>query len=344
MRKRFGCVVGLLILVWACDRCETKPKAVQAPKKAPAAPAEEPVKALRRLAKLDMPRVLLGRRLYHDKALSGDGTIACVTCHSLDHGGAEPRPVSVGIGGQKGPINSPTVLNAVYNFRQFWDGRAADLVEQAAGPVENPIEMGHSFPAIEKAFAANASYAKAFQEVYKDAPKKAHIVDAIAAYEAALITPSPFDAYLDGQQNAISEDAKAGYAAFKEVGCTACHNGVLLGGQMYQKMGLVKDYFAARGTPITEADLGRYNVTKEEGDKHRFKVPTLRNVALTPPYLHDGSQESLEAVIALMATYQLGKTLTPEQVAKIKVFLESLNGTLPDYARPPVAAVASAAL
>ena len=280
-----------------------------------------------------MDKVLLGRSLYFDTALSGDGTVACATCHMLEHGGAEPRKTSAGIGGQIGPINSPTVLNSSYNFVQFWDGRAKDLQEQAAGPVENPIEMGTKWEDVVKRLAKNEEYAATFAKLYEDGITKANTTDAIAEYEKSLITPSRFDAYLKGDATAITDAEKQGYATFKEVGCTACHSGINVGGAMFQKLGLVKDYFADRGTPITDADLGRYNVTKQDYDKYFFKVPTLRNVELTAPYLHDGSQATLEDTVRVMGTYQLGRELTDAQVNSIVTFLKSLTGELPAHAK-----------
>jgi cytochrome c peroxidase len=253
----------------------------------------------------------------------------------LDHGGAEPRKTSTGIRGQIGPINSPTVLNSGFNFVQFWDGRAKDLQEQAAGPVENPIEMGAKWDKVVERLKKNEEYAKAFAKLYPDGVTKDNATDAIAEYEKSLITPSRFDAYLRGDADAINEAEKRGYATFKEVGCTACHTGVIAGGTMFQKMGLVKDYFVDRGTPVTEADLGRFNVTKNPAEKHFFKVPTLRNVELTPPYLHDGSRETLEETVQVMGKYQLGRDLTDAQVNSIVTFLKSLTGELPAHARMP---------
>jgi cytochrome c peroxidase len=306
-------------------------KAAAEPEK-PAAPTE-PILPLPDSADVDMDKVLLGRSLYFDTALSGDGTVSCATCHMLEHGGAEPRKTSTGIGGQIGPINSPTVLNSSYNFVQFWDGRAKDLQEQAAGPVENPSEMGSKWDDVVKRLAKNEEYVTAFAKLYEDGITKANTTDAIAEYEKSLITPSRFDAYLKGDDSAITDAEKKGYATFKEVGCTACHSGINVGGAMFQKMGLVKDYFADRGTPITDADLGRYNVTKQDYDKHFFKVPTLRNVELTSPYLHDGSQATLEGTVRVMGTYQLGRELTDAQVNSIVTFLKSLTGELPAHAK-----------
>lgn len=294
----------------------------------------EPILPLPDSVDVNMDKVLLGRSLYFDTALSGDGTVACATCHMLDHGGAEPRKTSTGIAGQIGPINSPTVLNASYNFVQFWDGRAKDLQEQAAGPVENPIEMGAKWPNVVERLKKNEEYVAAFAKLYEDGITKDNTTDAIAEYEKSLITPSRFDAYLKGDDTAITEAEKEGYATFKEVGCTACHSGILAGGSMFQKLGLLKDYFKDRGTEITEADLGRFNVTKNEADKHFFKVPTLRNVELTSPYLHDGSRATLEETVKVMGTYQLGRDLTDAQVNSIVAFLKTLTGTLPAHAKP----------
>jgi len=299
----------------------------------PAAPSE-PILPLPDSVDVNMDKVLVGRSLYFDTALSGDGTVSCATCHMLEHGGAEPRKTSTGIGGQIGPINSPTVLNSSYNFVQFWDGRAKDLQEQAAGPVENPIEMGTKWDDVVKRLAKNEEYAATFAKLYDDGITKDNVTDAIAEYEKSLITPSRFDAYLKGDQDAITDAEKQGYQTFKEVGCTACHSGINVGGAMFQKMGLVKDYFKDRGTPITEADLGRFNVTKNESEKHFFKVPTLRNVELTSPYLHDGSRATLEETVKVMGTYQLGRELTDAQVNSIVAFLKTLTGTLPAHAKP----------
>ena len=300
----------------------------------PEVPDIGPIQPLPNTVAVNMEKVLLGRSLYHDTILSGDGTVSCATCHMLDHGGAEPRKTSTGIGGQVGPINSPTVLNSGYNFVQFWDGRAKDLQEQAAGPVENPIEMGAKWENVVKRLKKNKEYTESFAKLYEDGVTKDNVTDAIAEYEKSLITPSRFDKYLLGDETAITDDEKKGYATFREVGCTACHTGIIVGGTMFQKMGLVNDYFADRGTPITDADLGRYNVTKNPADKHFFKVPTLRNVELTPPYLHDGSRETLEETVQVMGKYQLGRDLSEEQVGSIVAFLKSLTGELPAHAKP----------
>lgn len=336
--------ITTLALALAITGCSKKAAEREIPPPAPAAVdkaepkpavAAEPILPLPQTVDVNMDKVVLGRRLFHDGLLSSDGKVSCATCHTLDHGGAEPRKTSVGVKGQVGPINSPTVLNASFNIAQFWDGRAKDLQEQAAGPVANPIEMGETWDNVVKKVGKDKKYAKAFGALYPDGVTQDNITDAIAEYEKSLITPSRFDAYLRGDQAAITAEEKKGYADFKEAGCLACHVGVLAGGNMYQKMGLVRNYFAERGGEITEADLGRFNHTKNPVDKHFFKVPTLRNVELTSPYLHDGSQDTLEGTVKLMGRYQLGKELSDEQVASIVLFLKSLTGELPAHARMP---------
>lgn len=291
--------------------------------------------------RVDMTKAALGRRLFFDTRLSGDGTLSCSSCHSFDHGGADPRPASIGIGGAIGPINTPTVLNASLNFVQFWDGRAADLREQARGPVTNPIEMGSSFDRVVAVLAADPVTVASFRALYSDGITEGNIVDAIAEYEALLITPAPFDAFLRGDQAALSTDQRAGFELFKTVGCASCHRGVNLGGTMYQRLGVVREYFGRElGRPLTDADNGRFNVTRRAADRHRFKVPTLRNVALTPPYLHDGSLATLNEAVLLMGQHQLGRDLDGEQVRLLVSFLGSLTGKLPEFARMP-ATVAS---
>ncbi len=331
-------VVLAAVAVMGCTKKDPPAPAAEqteaAQEQKPAVAAVEPILPLPSSVDVDMDKVVLGRSLYHDTMLSGDGTVACVTCHSLDHGGAEPRKTSKGIGGQIGPINSPTVLNSGYNFVQFWDGRAKDLQEQAEGPVANPAEMGANWDEVVQRLSENKEYAAAFAKLYDDGVTQANTTDAIAEYEKSLITPSRFDKFLLGDQNAITDAERKGYATFKEVGCTACHTGINVGGTMFQKMGLVKDYFADRGTPLTDADMGRFNVSKNPAEKHFFKVPSLRNIELTPPYLHDGSQETLESTVKIMGTYQLGRELTDAQVNSIVTFLKSLTGELPAHAKP----------
>ena len=338
-QMKWALIVLAAIAVMGCTKKETPAPAAEetaaVEEEKPAIPAVEPIKPLPNSVNVNMDKVLLGRSLFHDTALSGDGTISCATCHMLDHGGAEPRKTSTGIRGQVGPINSPSVLNAGYNFAQFWDGRAKDLQEQAAGPVENPIEMGAKWDKVVERLGKNAEYVTAFAKLYDDGITKDNATDAIAEYEKSLITPSRFDKFLLGDETAITDAEKKGYATFKEAGCTACHAGIVAGGTMFQRMGLVNDYFKDRGTRVTKADLGRFNVTKNAADKHFFKVPTLRNVELTSPYLHDGSRATLEETVQVMGKYQLGQDLSDAQINSIVTFLKSLTGELPAHAKPP---------
>ncbi|MFT5355900.1 MAG: cytochrome c peroxidase [Polyangiales bacterium] len=285
---------------------------------------------------IDMDKVVLGRRLYHDGILSGDGSVSCASCHNVAAGGAEPRRTSFGMNNAVGPINSPTTLNAWNHIAQFWDGRAADLQEQAGGPVENPGEMGATFNEVVPRIEGDEWYASHFADVYpEEGVTKNSITDAIAEYERALLTPGPFDAWLAGDDEAMSEEAVAGYRLFEEVGCTTCHQGAAVGGTMFMKMGLVHNYFEERGGELTEADMGRFNHTGDEAHRHHFKVPTLRNIALTAPYFHDGSEDDLGNAVRTMAHVQLGRELEDAEVASIVSFMNELTGELPEYALVP---------
>ena len=288
--------------------------------------ASEPVTPLPQSIKVNQAKAKLGQALFFDPVLSHDGTITCATCHDLQNGGDDGLKVSFGIHGQKGVVNAPTVYNAVFNFRQFWDGRAKDLQEQAEGPVENPVEMGSSFKEV-IAKLKKSKYKKLFDAIYKDGITKENITDAIAEYEKTLITPnSRFDKYLRGDKNALTKDEKEGYELFKSKGCVSCHNGENIGGNLYNKFGI----FQKTGSKW----LGRYNVTHRERDKYFFKVPSLRNVARTAPYFHDGRTYSLKKAVEIMSLYQLGRHITKEEIKKIVAFLHSLNGELPKNIEP----------
>jgi cytochrome c peroxidase len=288
--------------------------------------ADEPIKPLPLKLTLDARKVELGKALFHDKRLSKDNSIACASCHDLAKGGADGKPTAVGIGGQVGPINTPTVLNSSFNFRQFWNGRAATLEEQAAGPVHNPGEMGSNWDEVLAKLRQDAALVGKFTAVYKDGLKPANIQDAIATFESSLVTPSRFDRFLRGDLKAINENEARGYQLFKSYGCVACHQGVNVGGNMYQQFGVMDEYFKVRGKPITEADLGRYAVTKLDSDRHVFKVPSLRNVELTAPYFHDGATRTLEEAVDVMFRYQLGRTAPASDKNLIVQFLKTLTG------------------
>lgn len=274
---------------------------------------------------LDENKVALGKMLYHDKRLSKNHDISCNSCHMLDKYGVDSEKTSPGHKGQRGDRNSPTVYNAAMHVAQFWDGRAADVVEQAKGPVLNPVEM--AMPGEDQVVTVLKSipgYEEPFKKAFpgEDDPiTYQHMADAIGEFERTLVTPAPFDAYMKGDVKALTDEQVAGFDLFVTTGCTTCHAGPGLGGHMYQKLGLINAY-------ETE-DEGRKKVTGKDEDLHVFKVPSLRNVAKTGPYFHDGSIATLDEAVKLMAHHQVGKDLTDDQVKSIVAFLESLTGELP---------------
>lgn len=291
-----------------------------------AAQLDEPIKPVALDPRLDAKKVALGDQLFHDKRLSKDNSVSCASCHNLSRGGADSLATSVGIRGAKGPINAPTVFNSSLNFRQFWDGRVASLEEQAAAPVHNPVEMGSSWAEVLAKLAQDPALTASFKASYADGLSAKNIQDAIAVFERSLVTPNArFDKYLKGDKAALSADEVKGYQLFKAYGCVACHQGVNVGGNMFQTFGVMGDYFAKRGG-VTAADLGRYNVTKNEADKHVFKVPSLRNVAVTAPYFHDGSAKTLPDAVDVMFKYQLGRPASAQDKDLIVKFLYTLTG------------------
>lgn len=281
----------------------------------------EPITPLPESFKTDPAKVALGKALFFDPILSRDATVSCASCHDLFNGGDDGKVFSDGIHKQKGTINSPTVLNAVFNFRQFWDGRARDLKSQAEGPIENPVEMGNSFENVIKTLT-HSHYKAKFEALYQEGITKESITDAIAEFEKTLITPdNPFDNYLRGDESALTKTELEGYSLFKSKGCIACHHGQNVGGNMFNKFGLL--------ISIDDDNLGRFNVTQNNNDKQVFKVPSLRNVAKTAPYFHNGSADTLKKAVYFMAKHQVGRPISEEEVDKIIAFLKSLSGKLP---------------
>lgn len=286
----------------------------------------EPIRPIPLTVTLDSDKVQLGQRLFRDPQLSRDNTVACISCHDLENGGTDHLKRPIGIGGAIGDVNTLTVFNSANNFALFWDGRAETLEDQIDGPLNNPKEMGFSWEGVIKRLEKDASYVAEFARIYPQGITTETIKDAIATFERSLVTPnSRFDQYLHGDSAAITDDEKRGYQNFKSYGCIACHQGMNVGGNMFQIFGVMADYFADRGD-VTKADFGRFNVTGNENDRHRFRVPSLRNVAKTAPYFHDGSAETLEQAIMIMARYQLGRTIPLEDVALIEKFLHTLSG------------------
>ncbi len=281
--------------------------------------------------KLDKQKVRLGRILFLDKRLSADNTISCSSCHDLRHAGQDGRAVAVGINGSEGTVNSPTVFNSGFGFRQFWDGRAASLEEQVEGPVHNPIEMGSNWEEVITKLSRDHKLVAEFESIWSDGITTGNIQAAIAEFERSLITPnSPFDRYLKGDASALTDKEKQGWRLFRDLGCISCHQGVGIGNNMYANLGVMDHYFSNIGRPLTKSDLGRFNVTGDEMDRHVFKVPGLRNVALTAPYFHDGSITTLDKVVYTMARYQLGISLDKKQIEYLVAFLTSLTGEFPE--------------
>ncbi len=269
--------------------------------------------------------VALGKKLYFETKLSSTGTQSCNSCHNLNGGNAGVDNMVTSEGAVKGNFgnrNSPTTLNAGFHFVQFWDGRAIDLKEQAKGPILNPVEMGmKDEKTVVKVISSVPEYKTMFAEAYSEAKDKItydNLANAIAAFERTLVSKSRFDDYLAGDKNAINSDEKKGMALFMESGCNTCHGGALLGGNMYQKMGLINPYSNIK-------DLGRFEVTKNEADKFMFKVPSLRNVGKTAPYFHDGAVKDLNEAVKQMAWMQLNKKLTDAEISSIVKFLISLS-------------------
>ncbi|MET0101130.1 MAG: cytochrome-c peroxidase [Sedimenticola sp.] len=292
---------------------------------------DEPIRPIPREHGQDLRKVSLGDMLFHDVRLSRDDSISCAHCHKLARGGTDGLSRSIGVSGAVGNIKAPTVYNSRFNLAQFWDGRAANLHEQAGGPVNNPIEMASNWEQVISKLKRDQDYTRRFNELYADGITEQNIRDAITSFEHTLITvDSPFDRWLRGDANALGERELEGYELFKSYGCISCHQGVNVGGNMFQRMGALGDYFSERGMAITEADRGRFNVTGRDDDLYFFKVPSLRLAAINSPYFHDGSVQDLDEAVRVMGLYQLGRKIPEQHVALIIDFLQSLVGNHPD--------------
>jgi cytochrome c peroxidase len=283
----------------------------------------EPIQPIPLNVELSEAKVELGKKLFHDPILSKDNSLACAGCHDLEKGGVDHLPRSIGINKKEGEINAPTVFNSGFNFRQFWDGRSETLEDQIGGPLANSKEMNNSWEEVIQRLSSHKEYNQFFSMIYVDGVTTNNIKNALAEFEKSLYTPnSRFDQFLRGDSNALTEEEKKGYQLFKDNGCIACHQGMNIGGNMYQTFGVFGNYFQERGN-TTNADNGLYNLTGNEQDRYKFKVPSLRNVALTAPYFHDGSVDTLERAISIMAKYQLGRNLEEEEIQPIAAFLRT---------------------
>jgi cytochrome c peroxidase len=296
------------------------------------AAADEPITPIAPAKVTDTALVELGKKLYFDPRLSKSGFISCNSCHNLSMGGTDNLKTSIGHNWQQGPINSPTVLNASMNIAQFWDGRAADLKEQAGGPIANPGEMASTHALAIDVLRSIPAYVAEFKSAFRSGDDRINIdkvTTAIAAFEETLVTPnSRFDLWLKGDKTAISKQELAGYELFRDSGCVACHNGAAVGGNSFQKMGLVADYKTKNKAE------GRVAVTGADADRFNFKVPTLRNVDMTYPYFHDGEAATLTQAVDIMGKLQLGREFTKEENANIVAFLKTLTGDQPHFTLP----------
>ena len=292
--------------------------------------AKEPIEPIAPPKEINLAQAELGKKLYFDPRLSKSGFISCNSCHNLSMGGTDNLKTSIGHNWHKGPINAPTVLNSSMNVAQFWDGRAADLKEQAGGPIANPGEMAFTHTLAVDMLQSIPGYVNEFELVFDtDEITIDHVTQAIAEFEKTLVTPnSRFDQWLLGDKDALNAKEEAGYKLFKESGCAGCHNGAAVGGNTFQKMGVIEPY---KSTSPAE---GRSAVTGKDADRFMFKVPTLRNVELTYPYFHDGEAETLTEAVDIMGRLQLGKKFNDEENAKIVAFLKTLTGDQPSFMLP----------
>jgi cytochrome c peroxidase len=274
-------------------------------------------------------QIALGKMLFFDPRLSKHHDVSCNTCHPLDRAGTDHRSTSIGTEKRLGKRNAPTVFNTAHHVAQFWDGRAADLEQQALGPLLAPDEMAMVEPhVVDHTMQHIPGYVVAFGEAFPGEPiDLPHVARALAAFERTLVTPTRWDRYLGGDRTALTRAELEGFKTFADLGCVQCHTGELVGGSMFQKVGLVEPW-------PDQADQGRYEVTHLDADRMMFKVPSLRNVALTAPYFHDGSVATLPAAITMMARHQLGIDVSPEENASIETWLKTLNGA-PMQVAPP---------
>lgn len=291
---------------------------------------DEPIKPIQAAQVSDAGKVELGKKLWFEPRLSMSGIISCNTCHNLSMGGTDNLKTSIGHGWKAGPVNSPTVFNSSLAIAQFWDGRAADLKEQAGGPIQADVEMNMPHTLAVGILQSIPGYVDEFKRVYgKDKIDIDMITDSIAEFEKTLVTPNArFDKWLAGDDKALTEKELAGYTLFKESGCVACHNGPAAGGTSFQRMGVVEPY------KTSSPAEGRSAVTGVDADRFNFKVPTLRNVELTYPYFHDGQAATLEEAVDIMGRLQLGRTYSADEIGSIVAFLKTLTGELPQIAMP----------
>ena len=331
-RTRWLYIIAIIFLclmtigLWRSSQLLEQPKIDEKPKSIAMTLDSGAIEPIPPIIKLDNSKVELGKKLFNEPKLSKDNTISCASCHSLDAGGADPVQFSRGINNAIGVVNTPTVFNSEFNFKLHWSGVVTTLEEQIDKPVYSERVMASNWPEIVSKLQKSTDYTSMFGQIYKDGINSDNIKDAIATYERSLYTPnSRFDKFLRGEQNALTEDEQEGYRRFKAYGCVSCHQGINIGGNLFQNFGLFGNYFEDRGN-ITKADLGRFNITGNEEDRYKFRVSSLRNIEKTPPYFHDGTAETLEQAVMLMGKYQLGRQLSDQDIQLIVKFLKTLTG------------------
>ena len=283
-----------------------------------------PIQPIPHIKSIDKQWFDLGKALFNSTLLSKDNTVSCASCHLVSQGGDDGFPVSIGVGGSVGGRNSPTILNSVFNFRQFWDGRSGGLAEQAVGPIHNPVEMGSNFPEIIQKLKQSNAFAQAFRALNPNGISQEAIIQALVTFEEGLVTPdAAIDRFIKGDENALTLQQKRGFEKFVGFGCVSCHQGINIGGNLYQRIGRIDSV----PSHLLE-DKGRSVITNNVIDEHVFKVPSLRNIKRTGPYFHNGSVATLDEAVRIMAQGQLGINLTEQDVQDLLSLFDAFNGEL----------------
>lgn len=294
---------------------------------------DEPIIPIPLTSDLNTEKVLLGEQLFNDPRLSLNNKIACSTCHQLDEGGDDNKKTGITHNGTRHTVNTPTIFNSRFNFRQNWDGSVRTLAGQIDKVVHSHMEANTNWTELIHELRMDRKLVDQFSSLYSEGISRETYVDALTEFKKSLVTPNArFDRYLRGDDDAITAREKHGYQLFKDLGCVSCHQGINVGGNLFQKLGIFYNYLAARGN-IQNADYGRMNVTEKQSDAYVFKVPSLRNIELTAPYLHDGSAKTLEDAVVIMGKAQLGREINAAEVDMIVAFLKTLTG---EYKNKPL--------
>jgi cytochrome c peroxidase len=321
-----ACSLGLFLVCASFGGCGLREKSTRRDAVDGYAMGDQPIEPLPVAAEFDIPRAALGEALFKEPRLSGDGKVSCADCHHADHGLADDKPRSFVSPRPETPVNSPTMYNVRFLYKLSWAGKYDSLEAHLDGLMKNPKVMASSWESANTRLAEVPSYGAQFAAVFPDGLTPNNVRQALLDYERSLTTPnSAFDRYLRGDTQALSAEAKRGFGLFKSFGCVSCHQGMAIGGNVFERFGVLRDIFADRGH-FDNADLGRFNVTGRAQDRFVFRVPSLRNVALTAPYFHDGSAGTLEAAVSTMASYQLGRELDAQDRTALVSFLRSLTG------------------